>query len=144
MNVIHLKLANGDELLCEVIEEPDSEDVNIVIRNSMRIVQVEEAETGYRLYTFRPWMIYQDQPEMLQLLNINHIVGEAKPNKMLAAQYYNALKKEHDRTQREMEDLEKRFEELKEKFGIDIELNEGHGDDSDTSGNIIKFNRKLH
>ena len=144
MNILQLKLVNGEEVMCEVVAEPEDEDVNLVVRNSMKIVQIEDNKAGFRMYSFRPWMIYQDNPDMYQLININHICGEAKPHKMLVAQFYNALKNEQENTSEQMAELQKKFEELREKLGLSIDDDDDFDGDSDRPNNVIDFRSRMH
>ena len=51
------KLANGEEILCEVMQWGDEDVAAIVVRKALKIYQVDRLD-GYRMYTLRPWMIY--------------------------------------------------------------------------------------
>jgi hypothetical protein len=48
------KMSNDDEILCEVIEWNNEENDALIVRNVMRVVQVEDFEKGIRFYAFRP------------------------------------------------------------------------------------------
>mgnify|MGYP000648413310 CR=1 FL=1 len=85
------KLSNGDEIIVNVIQEPEGEDINIVIKDAMMIVRSEEVDSGFRYYSLRPWMSFQLNSDYFQLLNYSHIVGEAKPDKQLVIQYEKAI-----------------------------------------------------
>ena len=91
MNHTQFRLSNGDEIIAQVVQEPEGDEVNIVVRNAMMITRTENLETGYRYYSFRPWMSFQLNDEYLQLLNYSHIVGEAKPSKVLLEQYLKSI-----------------------------------------------------
>ena len=144
MNPIHFKLVNGDEILCEVLEEPSGEDLNLVIRNALKIVTVDKHEQGYRYYSFRPWMVYQDRQDYFQLLNYNHIIGEAKPNHLLEEQYKVALDNEQQVADaRESDDGEEDTEYEEVKARLLKLLNDG--DSVDSESNIIYLDKdKLH
>ena len=90
------KLANGDEIVAQVVQEPEGDDYNVVIRNAMMVVRSEALRDGFRYYSFRPWMSFQLEDEYLQLLNFNQIIGEAKPAKVLLSQYFKAIENEQD------------------------------------------------
>ena len=67
MNEIkHFKLSNGEEIVCDVIEWPDvdGDSPDIVVRNALKLLRLELLnEDNIRYYQFRPWMVYQDDPE---------------------------------------------------------------------------------
>ena len=131
MNLIQFKLSNGDEIIAEIVDDPqDSDDVNIVARNCMKIISVENTE-GHRFYTFRPWMTYQDRKDYLQLINYTHIVGEAKPSEMLMLQYQRALEAEQSHAGEREELVE---EILRTKLEDIFEDN-----DSDPDSNIVNL-----
>lgn len=139
MNVIQFKLSNNDELICEVVEEPGEEDVNLIVRNALQIITYDDPGEGIRMYSFRPWMIYQDQESFLQLLNMNHIIGEAKPSDMLLAQYRKALDNEQKNSKAKEEEINERMEQIREAIRDALSL------DSDQASNVISFNKKrLH
>lgn len=96
MNYTQFRLSNGDEIIAEVVREPEGDDINIVIRNAMMITRAENIETGYRYYSFRAWMSFQLNNEYFQLLNYSHIVGEAKPSKILLKQYLRSIEAQSD------------------------------------------------
>ena len=141
MNLIQFKLTNGEELVCEVVQEPDDDDINLVIRNALKIITLEDRETGTRIYSFRPWMVYQDYPDLLQLLNINHILGEAKPNKVLATQFYQALQQEKAQAEANIDDIMERINALKDELNIEFDDDPS---DSNSPSNIVNFKSKMH
>ena len=87
----HFKLANGDELVCEVMEWDDMETTDIVVRKALKLVQVDDIADGTRYFSFRPWMLLQDSVDNLQVLNGSHIVGEANPTPTMMDQYEYVL-----------------------------------------------------
>lgn len=137
MTYMQFKLTSGEEILCQVLED-DEDDVNIVVRQTMEIIAAENF-SGMRFYTFRPWMTYQVNSEYMQLVNTSHIVGEAKPDKLLLQQYLKVVEDaEKDVKEKEVE-FEKKYEQLMEK------IDAMHKDDS--KDNVIHFNpdkSKLH
>jgi len=88
------KLANGDEIVAQVIQEPEGDDYNVVIKNAMMVVRTEALRDGFRYYSFRPWMSFQLDDDYYQLLNFNQIIGEAKPARVLLDQYFKAIDSE--------------------------------------------------
>lgn len=142
MNHTQFRLSNGDEIIAQVVQEPEGDDVNIVVRNAMMITRTENLETGYRYYSFRPWMSFQLNDEYLQLLNYSHIVGEAKPSKVLLEQYLKSIE-----SQAEQGDISSHYDS---DDAITIQrilhkLQQADNDDSDNSNVVPLFNKdKLH
>ena len=132
MNAIQFKLTNGDEILCEVIQEPIDDEINLIVRNAMKIITIDRHEEGYRFYSFRPWMVYQDREDHLQLINYTHIVGEAKPHKQLYDQYKLAIEQERKLTSGR--DGDDSTEDDRQKFYESLEEAE--------LDNVIKFKDK--
>ena len=85
--VKQFKLTNDDEIVCEVVEWPTEEEPSIVIRKAMKVISMENYREGARYYAFRPWLMFQDHKENLQILNSLHVVVEASPSKFLVDQY---------------------------------------------------------
>lgn len=130
MSQIQFKLSNGDEIICQVIDEPEGEDINIVVRHAMKII-TEDKDNGYRYYSFRPWMVYQDHKDFMQLINYTHIVGEAKPSPLLLEQYNKAVQIEQENAStREEEILEKMDQVMEQLRGMEC-------NDSDDEDNIV-------
>ncbi len=97
------KLSSGDEIVCEVIQWQNEEELELIIRKPMRI-GFTEVMGGMKLYSFRPWMIYQESESELLVLNESHIVGIAQPQETLIWQYNQAVKdmvKMHDKRMEE-------------------------------------------
>ena len=90
------KLANGEEILCAVMQWGDEDVSAIVIRKAMKIYQVDRLD-GYRMYTLRPWMIYSEDPSQLMTINDQMIIGETTPAKPLFKQYMMVVR-EHKKS----------------------------------------------
>ena len=133
------KLSNGDEIIVNVLQEPEGEDINIVIKDAMMIVRSEEVDSGFRYYSLRPWMSFQLNSDYFQLLNYSHIIGEAKPDKQLVIQYEKAIENEMIHTR---EDDEQEIEMLKSLYRNATDEEE----DPDAEDNIVPlFDKdKLH
>lgn len=152
------KLATGEEIVCEVVQWQNEEELELIVRKAMKLV-VGDLVSGTRYYSFRPWMIYQENPDDLIVLNGNHVVGIGYPTDMLLEQFNSAVDEMHQlhiiRTQEHKEksgsastsDVNKMTKEI-QKASLDIEeylrlLKEEQ--DSDMS-NIITFpgNSEIH
>ena len=136
---IQFRLSNGDELICQVVEEPGDDDANLVIRNAMMVYKVETSD-GTRYHTFRPWMASQISDTYFQLLNYSHIIGEAKPDPVLLEQYYKALERELQTEEEFQEKVEAKYQQTLQRLAELI------GGDSDEPNNVVSlFDKdKLH
>lgn len=101
----HLKLTTGDELVCEVLEDNDYE---IPVRNALRLVS--KIQDGYKFYTFKNFMVYQDRRESVQVIRADHIVSYANPPEDLIGEWQRALEEMY--ADREMENGPDEFPEM--------------------------------
>jgi hypothetical protein len=142
-NVKHFKLSNGEEMLCDIVEELDDE---IIIRNALKIVRIEESiDKAY--YIFKSWMIFQEDPNNVLSLNMFHVMGIATPAEELMEQYEVALgtlfgPEDEDDGESTIENTMERVKNMIK------ELRGDHVNDSNSLGNIIPFfgldKSKLH
>jgi len=133
------KLSNGEEIICEVISYPDEESADLVVKNSYRITLVTSGASGTHYYALRPWMIYQDDPERHQIININHIVGECDPTDVVLDYYFKNVN--HDQT---VEDAANKLREYLEQLANEEPKHEPI--DSDNP-NVLVFkpkNTRIH
>ena len=63
------KLSSGEEIICEVVQWDDADTAAIIIRAGMQLVENSNFKSGIRLYTFRPWLAFNENPAILQSLN---------------------------------------------------------------------------
>lgn len=92
MDLRQFKLVNDDEIICEVMEWNNEETDTIVVRRALKIVALDDMANDMRYYTFKPWMLMNNDPESLQVLNSMHIVSESSPTKMAVSYYYDVIK----------------------------------------------------
>lgn len=85
--VKQLKLSTGEEIMCEILEE---DDYDIIIRNPLTI-QFSHTEDGQRMWSFRLFMCYQDDPDRFILLKLDKIVAIANPVDEILKQYIKAV-----------------------------------------------------
>ncbi len=156
-NIKHLKLTNNDEIVCELVNYPDSDEGDeIVIKRALKIITVEDYFRGFRFFAFRPWLSFQDDPATLQSLNASHIIVTANPSPDMLKYYkatiraINAEIKKHGNRRKAYENLdeiqkavaeltdEEMEDFLAEKYGKQLPEEETYGNDSD-NGNVIKF-----
>lgn len=147
MTYTQFRLSNGDEIVAQVMHEPEGDDCYIVIRNAMMVIRSENIERGYRYYSFRPWMSFQLNEEYFQLLNYNHIIGEARPDKLLLDQYYRAIASEQDGEKHGADSDGAEIKQMRRMIAnLRSVTNDILDEDSDSKGNVIPlFDKgKLH
>lgn len=99
-SIKQLKLVNGEEVICEIIDEaPES----FAVRNAYRLVE-RTTEDGYKYFTFRTFMVYQDTPLSVMLIMSDKIMGMAIPSDEMMHQYEMAIKEMFDFNESEEED----------------------------------------
>jgi hypothetical protein len=135
-NVKQLKIADGSEIICEIMEELEED---IVVRGAFRIARVDlDSERSY--YMFKPWMTYVEEPDHFITINLYHLIAATVPSKDILEQYENATEKINEARLERDEELNTRQEEnLKDEVNVTQEI------DAD---NVLKFNfidkTKLH
>ena len=87
----HFKLTSGEEVICEVMEWDSEESSSIIIRAAMQLVENISIRTGVKIFSFRPWLSFQEDPGLLQTINSMHIVGETFPSTQLLQMYKKCL-----------------------------------------------------
>lgn len=92
-----IKLSTGEEVLCEVLEDGEFE---VVIRNALKMVS--KVQDGFRFYTFKNFMVYQDKPDSICVIRADHIVSYANPPHDLITEYGTALVQMHSDSEEEL------------------------------------------
>jgi hypothetical protein len=90
MELKQLKLANNEEVMCEIVEWNNDETDEVIIRKALKIVAIEDIEEGMRYYTFKPWMSFEQDPDAMHTVNAYHIVGTTNPGES-AISYFNDI-----------------------------------------------------
>ena len=147
MEIRQFKLANDDEIMCEVVEYHEEDDA-IIIRKTMKMVQMDNMANGTRYYAFRPFMMYQMTKEAFQIINCAHIISEANPNQDLILEYFKAIEtamEDEGGAKENMDDMRNKYNAFVKKqhemLMSEIDVDSGAG------SNIIKFSvdkNKLH
>ena len=147
MEIRQFKLANDDEIMCEVVEYHEEDDA-IVIRKTMKMVQMDNMANGTRYYAFRPFMMYQMTKEAFQIINCAHIISEANPNQDLILEYFKAIEtamEDEGGAKENMDDMRNKYNAFVKKqheiLMSEVDVDSGAG------SNIIKFSvdkNKLH
>jgi hypothetical protein len=135
-NVKQLKIADGSEIICEIMEELEED---IVVRGAFRIARVDlDNERSY--YMFKPWMTYVEESDHFITINLYHLIAATVPSKDILDQYENAIEKISEAVSERNDNLDEiPEEEIKEKLSLT--------NDSEVD-NVLKFNfidkTKLH
>ena len=135
-NVKQLKIADGSEIICEIMEELEED---IVVRGAFRIARVDlDNERSY--YMFKPWMNYVEESDHFITINLYHLIAATVPSKDILDQYENAIEKISEAVSERNDSLDDTSEEkIKEKLSLT--------NDSEVD-NVLKFNfidkTKLH
>jgi len=104
--VQQIRLASGEEVLCEVMEY-DTDGDEIIVRNAMA-VETNMFENNERVYMFRPWFLYIEQPHENIMIKTNQVIGNCEPNELLRMQYYSAVKDMQDIAESRIDDFKRR------------------------------------
>jgi hypothetical protein len=135
-NVKQLKIADGSEIICEIMEELEED---IVVRGAFRIARVDlDNERSY--YMFKPWMTYVEESDHFITINLYHLIAATVPSEDILDQYENAIEKISEAVSERNDNLDEiPEEEIKEKLSLT--------NDSEVD-NVLKFNfidkTKLH
>ena len=92
-NIKQFKMNNGNEVICEIIEWMSDDFKEVVVKNCMEIIKIQNTHETY--YVFRPWMHYIESNDDLMVLNSSHVIATANPNPGLLMQYFWAVKDAH-------------------------------------------------
>ena len=134
-------MANGDEIVCEVLEWASEVDPDMVVRKAFKVVQIDDPIRGIRYFTLRPWMLYQIGDEIFNTINTNHIVSEGNPSPQLFHQYQTAIRE----TEKQDEEFEERVTAMAEKLEGMMEENINNDSSQDNIVYLGKFDKgKLH
>lgn len=146
------KLSNGNEIICEVISWPDEDVSEIVARNVIQIMTIEnpryhmqDEDATQRCYIFRPWMMYNDGENDIQLINPDHVLSTAKPSPEMLNEYtvsvFEMSRASEERRNMYFDAAQERENELmNEIFGNVLNSREGKQKTNDSSeSNLIQF-----
>jgi len=98
-SIKQLKLTNGEEILCEVLDEAQE---SICINNALMLAS-NTAKDGSKFFTFRNFMTYQDTPMNVIMLMTDKIMSIALPSSDMIEQYEIALEQLADQIEKDRE-----------------------------------------
>ena len=131
-------MANGDEIICEVLEWNSEEDPSIVVRRVYKFDVSDDPIRGVRYFGIKPWMMFQSAEDIFNTINTDHIMSVGNPHPNMLKQYQDAIRK----TEMTDEELEENLRSRLTELGISID------NDSSVSDNVVPFHRfdkdKLH
>lgn len=131
-DLVQIKLASGNEFICEVVEYPDENADNttdFIIRSALSIVNGEN-EDGSMIFLFKPFLHYVDKTTQFISLAKSHVMTLNRPDKYLEDEYKRAW------TEFERSSFE-RDEEYKEQEMLEVKALEDAIED-----NVVKFESK--
>ena len=109
--IIQLKLASGEEVLCEIIQWDDDHNATIVVKNAFEIVFLQSPTGAMRLCTLRPFMIGQVEEGYNIALNGDMITAQAQPTREILDNYRDTLEEyikfNQGPTDEELKEIEK-------------------------------------
>lgn len=109
--IIQLKLASGEEVLCEIIQWDDDQNATIVVKNAFEIVFLQSPTGAMRLCTLRPFMIGQVEEGYNIALNGDMITAQAQPTREILDNYRDTLEEyikfNQGPTDEELKEIEK-------------------------------------
>lgn len=108
------KTTSGEEVVCEVMQWNDGYESEILVRKAMKLV-LQESPDGIKYFSFRPWMVYQEHPDDIIVLNLNNIVGIGFPPDTLVVQYNAAVQDMAEMNLTREQEFSQTFEEKAEK-----------------------------
>ena len=87
-DLAQLKLSNGSEIVCEVMEWPDADSNQLIIRNALQIIAYEYHDDVDRSYAFRPFINFLENEQNYVMVNTDHVISMNRPTEYLIDQYY--------------------------------------------------------
>lgn len=148
--VRQFKLSSGEEIVCEVVDwTGEPEESELIVRKCMSLVLREAPASTF--YSFKPWMIYQENPEDFIIIQSQHVMSIGFPTKKLLSHYDEAVEEmtkiheERKKYDEDSNDINKDVRTLIEQTSTAEEfLKELAGEDSASFGNVIPFSRDIH
>ena len=89
MNIKQIKMADGSEVVCEIMEELEED---VVIRFPLKISRIDvDQERSY--YLFKPWMTYVEKSDHYVTVNAYHMMAATIPSVEIMEQYETAIER---------------------------------------------------
>ena len=149
-NIKHFKLSTGEEIICEVIHWDTEETTAIIVRKAMKLCDSVNMRNGYKFFSFRPWLSFSDDPDILQTVNSEHVIGETTPSPELINLYDRSI----ERLLKFLEDKEQsapiNLDHLSDLTDDEVHeylektMDKKEVNDSDEPSNILQFPKTFH
>lgn len=91
MDLKQFKLSSGEEIVTLVVEWPDEDSLDIVVRNPLKVHSMMGPDGNF-YHQLKPFMLYQFAEDNLMILNAGTIIAEGNPNKIVTKQYDRVMK----------------------------------------------------
>lgn len=129
-DVRQFKLITGEEIICNVVHQDENE---IVLQNVLQMTSL--VQEGYKYYTFKAFMTYQDREESAISLNPEMIMAFAYPPEDLIREYVTSL----DQLEKYNKEMEKVSKPSPDEYDIEFDMG-----DSSESSNVLPFKPTFH
>jgi len=143
-DLAQFKFSSGQEIVCEVMEWPEENSRDIIVRNAMAIV-VGETYDGERVYMFKPWVHFLEKPTEYIVINSFHVVCQNRPSEHLILEYAHAVGEMHMHAkERDMEYRKEKRENVERlQSALKDYVNKQSDDEpEEAKTNIVKFPSK--
>ncbi len=92
-DIKQFRLSTGEEIICEVLEWDDEETSAMLARGILKIIESDDWKAGIRLIAFRPFMAFNEDPDIIQTINSEHVIAESTPTDGLMQMYVRCIRK---------------------------------------------------
>tara|TARA_B100000900_G_scaffold91936_1_gene75282 strand:+ start:1929 stop:2420 length:492 start_codon:yes stop_codon:yes gene_type:complete len=92
-DIKQFRLSTGEEIICEILEWDDEDTSAMLARGILKIVESEDWKQGIRLIAFRPFMAFNEDPDIIQTINSEHVIAESTPADGLMKMYARCIRK---------------------------------------------------
>lgn len=142
INLIQFKMTGGDEVIAEVMEWPEENSKDLIIRNAMVLSYSFDEDFSNQIYGLKPWFSMIENPLEYMVVNTDHIMSTTKPNPQFVNEYTSALTQMHSLGQKRKLEEERQLREFEKRFAEKVEqvtkrmMESG---DSVESSNVLQF-----
>ena len=112
-DIKQFKMNNGEEIVCEVLEWPEEDMGDIIVRRAFELKTIISPDHSF--YMFKPWLAMQEGIDKFISVNPLHIIAEAIPASRVKDQWQdvvNASEGDEELTSAEVDKLTKKLKDL--------------------------------
>lgn len=88
-NIKQIKMIDGDEIICEIVEATSGD---FLIKDPLRIERIDSIEENKTIYVFRPYMVYQVGTVNPVAITGQHVTAMAIPDVDFLESYKETVK----------------------------------------------------